>query len=105
MAGTRPSVFRSRYTSRTGRELAPTHPAVDAQKKASRGMFWSLAASAVFCGLGVAVANLPVLQASARCWAWVPSGLALGALGASAAGLYFVIRYALLLPWPARSRR
>jgi hypothetical protein len=82
------------------------NPVLAAQKRAALGMFLSLASSAVFCGLAVATApnaatsSGPVSVTATQLR--MAAGFGLAAFAAAVVGMYFVVRYALVLMWPDR---
>ncbi|MCB4349376.1 hypothetical protein LA345_36815 (plasmid) [Burkholderia vietnamiensis] len=88
-------------------DVRSVDPVIAAQKRAVFGIIVSMISSAVFCGCAVAI--LPDEPSSPgvgsltavfqRC---VAAGFSLAALAASVAGIYFLVRYVLVLKWPER---
>lgn len=82
------------------------NPVLAAQKRAALGMFLSLASSAVFCGLAVAIApNTATSSGPVSVTAMqlrMTAGFGLAALAAAVVGMYFIVRYALVVMWPDR---
>jgi hypothetical protein len=91
-------------------EVGSADPVIAAQKRAARGMLLSLVSSAVFCGVALAIAPDGVTAnglaaAAAIIQQRVAAGFGLAALASSAVGMYFILRYVLVLKYAGRSRR
>lgn len=87
-------------------DIGSANPVIAAQKRAEFGMFLSLLCAAVLLGLAYLIAPdantsndfLPV--AAFRGYAM--AGFAVAALLATAVGICFIVRYALVVKWPER---
>lgn len=88
-------------------DTSSANPVIGAQRGAARGMFYSLVSAAVLSALSVGVAPAEEARGGLATVAatfdeHVAVGLALAALAASAVGVYFFVRYVLVLKWPER---
>ncbi|AOJ09991.1 hypothetical protein WS71_22315 [Burkholderia mayonis] len=70
-------------------------------------MFLSLVSSAVFCGFALVISpddasSIGLASVTTVIQERVAVGFDLAALAASAVGIYFMVRYVLVLRWPDR---
>jgi hypothetical protein len=88
-------------------DVRSADPILAAQKRAARGMFLSLVSSAAFCGFALATApdgstSDGLASVTAMIQQRVAAGFGIAALVASVVGLYFIVRYVLVVKWPER---